>query len=89
MRSRGALVLGLVIVSALAVVTLRHQNRSSFTQLRALQTERDELNNEWGRLLLEQGAWSEHRRIESLARGQLGMALPESSQVVVVAGGKP
>lgn len=73
-----------VIVCAYSVVELRHRNRLLFAELQGLTQERDLLNIEWGQLLLEQGAWSEHRRVEETARARLGMALPTVDQVVVV-----
>jgi len=73
-----------VVASALMVIDLRHRNRQLFAELQTLTRERDGLNTEWGQLLLEQGAWSEHRRIESIARSQLMMALPSADQTVVV-----
>jgi cell division protein FtsL len=73
------------MVSAMAVVELRHESRVLYAQLQKLQQERDALNVEWGQLLLEEGAWAQHRRIESVARAQLGMELPNPQQVHVVA----
>jgi len=55
-----------------------------FAELQTVTRERDALNTEWGQLLLEQGAWSEQRRVEETARARLGMALPAGEQVVVV-----
>jgi cell division protein FtsL len=77
-----------VVASALVVVDLRQQNRQLFAELQTLTRERDALNVEWGQLLLEQGAWSEHRRVEDTARVRLGMAMPSSEQVVIVREGK-
>ena len=74
----------LVVISALAVVGLRHQSRMSFAELQSLRTERDNLDIEWGRLLLEQGAWSQHQRVESIARTKLGMKTPEAREVVIL-----
>jgi cell division protein FtsL len=80
------------MVSAVAVVELRHESRVLYAQVQKLQHERDALNVEWGQLLLEEGAWSQHRRIEAVARAQLGMELPDAQQLRIVAlpaGGKP
>lgn len=74
----------LVMLTAMAVVMLRHQSRLLFVEYRSLQTERDSLNIEWGKLLLEEGAWSEHRRVETLARDRLQMATPVAHRVVIV-----
>jgi cell division protein FtsL len=84
MPSRLALLLVAVLVSALAVVQVRYLSRARFTELQALQAERDSYVTEWGRLLLEEGAWSQHRRIEATARARLGMDLPDPNQTVVV-----
>jgi cell division protein FtsL len=80
------------MISAVAVVELRHESRVLYAQLQKLQQERDALSVEWGQLLLEEGAWAQHRRIESVARSQLGMELPGAAQVRVIvlpAGGAP
>ena len=74
----------LVLASALLVIEMRHRNRLLFAELQTLQTEQDRLNIEWDQLLLEQGAWSEHRRIENLARTRLGMAMPRTDQIVML-----
>jgi cell division protein FtsL len=73
------------MVSAMIVVELRHESRVLYAQVQKLQHERNALNVEWGQLLLEEGAWSQQRRIESVARAQLGMELPNPKQVNVVA----
>ena len=72
------------MVCAVAVVELRHESRVLYAQVQKFQNERDTLNVEWGQLLLEEGAWSQHRRVESVARAQLGMELPSAQQVRVV-----
>lgn len=83
--SKRVLVLVLaVFVAAMLVVEMRHRNRLRFVELQTLQAERDALDTEWGQLLLEQGAWSEHRRVEDLARAQLGMLTPRTEQVTVI-----
>lgn len=73
-----------VVVSALGTVWVKHQNRKAFAELAALRSERDALEVEWDKLLLEQSAWATHPRIEQLARDQLGMVQADEAQVVVV-----
>jgi cell division protein FtsL len=77
------LVLG-VLGCALAVVQARHESRALYSELQKLRVERDGLDTEWSRLLLEEGAWSQHRRIESMARTRLGMDLPGAESVAVM-----
>ena len=84
MTRRAWILVLLVAVTAVAVVELRHENRVAFAELQSLQKQRDALDVEWGKLLLEEGAWSQHRRVESTARNDLGMRLPQSDQVVMV-----
>ena len=84
MRKQLALLTVAVVACALIVIELRHRNRLQFAELQTVTRERDALNTERGQLLLEQGAWSEQRRVEETARARLGMALPSNEQVVVV-----
>ena len=83
------LLFGLPLVLALigtgiAVVHSRHQHRLNFIELNQLEAERDELNIDFGRLQLEQATWGETFRIERVAREQLGMRSPESTEIRVV-----
>lgn len=84
MRSAITGLVAAVFLTALLVVTLRHHVRLLSSELQVLQAERDALDIEWGKLLLEEGAWSEHRRVETVARQRLGMAIPDSKQVVIL-----
>lgn len=69
---------------AAAVISLRHHNRQDFAQLQMLRMERDALNIEWSKLLLEEGAWSQHPRVELTARKRLGMQLPAAEQMIII-----
>lgn len=84
MRSPALWLAVAVLASALGVVHVRQDSRQLFSELQVLRQDRDRLNVEWGQLLLEEGAWSQHRRIENAARTRLNMALPSPSQVVVL-----
>jgi cell division protein FtsL len=69
------LVAGLFI-SALETVVARHQARKLFVEIQSLEKVRDELNEEWSRLLLEQSTWATDVRIENIARTRLDMKEP-------------
>ncbi|MGA7801766.1 MAG: cell division protein FtsL [Gammaproteobacteria bacterium] len=73
-----------VMVSALSVVYAKYESRKLFVQLQTLQSQRDEMNVEWGRLQLEQSTWATHSRVERVARDRLGMVTPSSDSVVIV-----
>ena len=73
-----------VAATGIAVVWARHQDRTAFVELSTLQSERDQLNVEFGRLELEQATWASPSRIEAVARGQLGMISPPAASVEMI-----
>ena len=73
-----------VMVTAIGLVYSKHKTRKLFVELQALNKEVVSLNTEWGRLQLEQSAWSDHGRIERIARERLGMVIPEAEQVAFI-----
>ena len=52
----------IVIFFSVMVIQQRHYSRQLFSELESLKGDRDSLNIEWGKLLLEEGAWSQHQR---------------------------
>ncbi|HLE94658.1 MAG: cell division protein FtsL [Sulfuricaulis sp.] len=84
MYRRLIVLLAAVMVTSLAVVKTRHESRQLFVKLQTYQAERDALVIEWGKLLLEEGAWSQHRRVEVMARNRLDMSTPDSARIRVV-----
>jgi cell division protein FtsL len=73
-----------VLGSAAGIVYLKHQARARFVELERLSAERDRLNIEWGRLQLEQSAWSSYGFVEQVASRQLKMTLPSATDVKIV-----
>lgn len=84
MRTTVLTLLLMVFVSALLVVDSRHQSRKLFIEVQGLQKKRDAMNEEWGRLQLEQGTWATPSRIEEVARKKLEMISPEPQAIVQV-----
>lgn len=72
-----AVLLVAILLSALQVVEVRYQTRLLVVRLEELRQQRDELEREWGQLLLEQGTWNTHTRVEAIARERLGMTIPD------------
>jgi cell division protein FtsL len=70
-----------VFLSAMQVVLHRHNARELFLVLQELRVQQNELDREWGQLLLEQGTWGTHGRIEDIARNKLNMTLPPAEEV--------
>jgi len=79
-----ALLMGAIFASANNLVWVRHQNLLLFIELQNLQKERDKLNVEWGKLQLEQSTWSQHSRIEKIAKKQLKMFVPDIKDIIVI-----
>jgi len=73
-----------IIFSALQVVISRHDTRYLFVELQSQLKIKDELNEQWGRLQLEYGAWAVNDRIEAYAKTQLNMKEPIHSLVVLI-----
>lgn len=73
-----------VLGSAVAVILSSHHNRQLLMEKERALQERDRLDIEWRNLILEQGALSEHNRIESLVKKQLQMYRPGPDEEIVV-----
>ena len=76
-----------LLVSALSVVYSTHRSRLLFNDLQQLQRRTWALDEEWEKLLLEQGAWAAHERIRTLAERQLNMKAPQPELMRVVGNG--
>ncbi len=72
------------MATSLGVIYSKHQTRKLFVELQSLHKQIDELNIEWGKLQLEQSAWSSHGRIEKIARTKLKMKLPSANEVLYI-----
>ena len=73
-----------VLGSATQVIYARHKARDLFVHLEKLNTERDFLEMEWGRLQLEQSSYSSHAFVEHVANAKLQMNLPQTRDVRIV-----
>ncbi|MGH8446769.1 MAG: cell division protein FtsL [Solimonas sp.] len=71
-----------IIVSALAVVRTKHENRALVAELETLRAERERLDMEWAQLQLEEATLANNNRVEHIAREQLGMTEPRDYQIV-------
>jgi len=73
-----------VFFSAIKVVIARHDTRRLFVEIQKLEKDRDNLNEEWGRLLLEQSTWATDARIESVSKTELHMIEPKIRSVMLI-----
>ena len=78
------ILLVLVFVSAIMVVFQVFEYRQDYRKLSSYLRERDDLNAEWGRLLIEQQTFGATAQIGTRAVTQLRMYSPPVSQTVVI-----
>lgn len=78
------IMIALLLVSAMSVIYTKHKTRVEFVSLQKLEQHRDDLNEEWGRLLLEQSTWATPSRIQQQAQTRLDMLVPSADMIVVV-----
>ena len=79
-----ALLTLLVLASAIEVVYVSHMNRRDFGKYQQLLAKRDELQTEWGQLLLEQNALAAYARVEHIATKRLNMRVPKGDDIIMV-----
>lgn len=73
-----------LIVSGVGVIYTQYLHRKLFVELKALEYERDTMEDEWGRLLLERSVWAARGRIEHIARERLALEMPAAADIVLV-----
>lgn len=73
-----------VLISAVAVIYSSYKSRQLFSELQQTYKQTIHMEEEWGRLLLEQSTWASPVRIERLAKKNLHMKVPVSSDIKMV-----
>ena len=84
LRIANVILIVVMMVSAISVIYAKHRNRMLYVELRELQSVRDNLNVDWGRLQLEQSTWATNSRVEAVARKKLGMRNLNYGEVIIV-----
>ena len=79
-----ALLIGLVVISAFGTIFSTHACRALYTSLQVLESSQWHLQEDYGRLLLEQSTQASHYRVEKIARSDLEMVAPDLSRFKVV-----
>ncbi len=74
----------LVIVSALALIYSTHHSRELFNEWQQQQRREWALDEDWERLLLEQGTLAAYERVSQSAENKLDMVMPDPATVRVV-----
>lgn len=74
----------MTLLTGLAVVSGSHQCRLLYSELAILEQEKNRLEVEWGRYLLEESSLASLQRIETLARENLGMQVSTLEHIVMI-----
>lgn len=87
-RNRSSLALfvalSLVLTTGLLVVAATHENRFAFNELQVLKDQANNLEVQWGQLLIEQSTFGVEGRIQQKALEQLQMEVPDIANIVMV-----
>lgn len=73
-----------ILVSALSVIKAAYDYRRLFNDHQILVHQWDELQIEWGQLLLEQSTWGGQGRIEGEAENRLQMRVPKVDETEII-----
>lgn len=73
-----------VLITALAIVYITNEHRMSFSELQRLEQQTNQLQLQWGQLLLEQASLATPARVEALAVEKLQMKLPADKETFVL-----
>ncbi len=77
-------VVALILASAIGVIFSTYKSRQLFSDVQLQYKESRLLEEQWGRLLLEQSTWASHSRVERLARSKLSMVAPGPAEMIVI-----
>lgn len=73
-----------ILASALSVVAVRHNNRLAFIALQQHEQKREQLQTEWGRLMIERATWTRQNNVAVDAGKRLAMTPPSPEKIVTL-----
>jgi cell division protein FtsL len=73
-----------LVSSAVGVTYSVHKYRIYINVLQRLQVQRDDLETQWGQLLLEQHSWGAYGRVGKIATEQMQMRTPSPQEIIMV-----
>ena len=79
-----ALLVAMLMLSAIAVVYSKYQQRQLFMEIQNKEKELDEYEVEWGRLQLELTTLTEENRVEIEAHNRLLLTLPTQDKIIYI-----
>lgn len=76
------ILLGVMLVSAFILISMRYQSRVHYDLLSRLKTEAKLLNQEYSRLQIEEGMYSSNVVLQEVALNKLGLIQPNKQNIV-------
>ena len=73
-----------VLATAMAVIYTTHRSRHLYSDWQQLQQQRYGLEEQWGRLLLEQSTWAAPDRVHRMALEKMNMKSPSVGELRMV-----
>jgi cell division protein FtsL len=73
-----------VLAASAGAIYAKYRARELFVELERLHGARDDLDAQWGRLQLEQSAWSNYGYVERVASERLHMSIPDSREIEIL-----
>lgn len=74
----------LTVICALSLVTTQHKARHYYAELEIEKKKTQDLEVEYGRLILEESTWRMSARIEEIAMDRLNMERPAKGQIETI-----
>ncbi|WP_028536707.1 cell division protein FtsL [Paludibacterium yongneupense] len=87
MNRLNAVLLAILVVASWSVVTSQYVSRKLYSDLQKEQKSEQQLDVEYGQLMLEQSTWGAHALIQHAAETRLDMHTPDPRQVQVISPG--
>jgi cell division protein FtsL len=75
---------GVLMLTALGVITAQHKARKLYFELEQQEELASSYQTEYGQLQLEQSTWAMHSRLEEYAQDKLGMQVPDMKHIQVI-----
>lgn len=72
----------IVLLTTLGIVNVTYNTRTKFSELERLRSQYQLQLEDWGRLILEESAFSSPSRVERVAREDLKMVLPDNASTL-------
>lgn len=73
-----------VFMSGFMVIYSKDYQRRLYIESQSLNAQANQMQTEWGKLLLEQSTWAMQARVEHIATTKLNMVVPSAKSVVMV-----